>query len=118
MTYIHRKLRFAFLCSALAVLCTALAMPIASWAVTLPDAKAAGMVGEKPDGYLGVVKDSAEAQALADDINAKRKAAYEGIASKTGQAVEVVEKLAGEKALNKTEPGNFIKYPDGTWHKK
>ena len=33
MTYIHRKLRFAFLCSALAVLCTALAMPIASHAI-------------------------------------------------------------------------------------
>ena len=118
MKSILRKLHIARLCTALTILCTALAMPLTSWAVTLPEAKAAGMVGEKPDGYLGVVKDSADAQALADDINAKRKAAYEGIAGKTGQALDVVEKLAGEKALNKTEPGNYIKWPDGTWHKK
>ena len=114
MKNILHTFRFA---AVLATLLVAL-MPTMSWAATLPEAKAAGMVGEMPDGYLGVVKASPEAEALVADINAKRKAAYEGIASKTGQAVEIVEKLAGEKALNKTEPGNYIKYPDGTWHKK
>ena len=101
-----------------ALLCTALLMPLSAWAVTLPDGKAAGLVGEQPDGYLGVVKESADARALADDINARRKAAYQDIASKTGQTLDIVEKLAGEKALNKTEPGQYIKYPDGTWQKK
>lgn len=101
-----------------ALVCCALLLPMTVWAVALPEAKATGMVGEQPDGYLGVVKDSADAQALVADINAKRKAAYESIAGKTGQAIDVVEKLAGEKALNKTEPGKYIKYPDGTWQKK
>ena len=100
------------------VLCAALFLPLSGWAIELTDAKTAGLVGEKPDGYLGTVKDTADARAVADDINARRKAAYEDIARKTGQPLNIVEKLAGEKALNKTEPGNYIKYPDGTWHKK
>ena len=95
-----------------------LLLPMTVWAVALPEAKAAGMVGEQPDGYLGVVKDSADAQALIADINTKRKAAYEGVAGKTNQALDVVEKLAGERNLNKTGPGNYIKYPDGSWQKK
>ena len=96
----------------------ALLLPLASWAVSLPDAKAQGLVGEQPDGYLGAVQDTPEAQAVVKDINAKRKAAYQEIAAKQNLKVEDVEALAGEKAINKSDAGMWVKLPDGTWHKK
>ena len=33
----------------------ALCMPVPGWGLTLEEAKAQGLVGEKPNGYLGVV---------------------------------------------------------------
>src|SRR5215510_8007933 len=41
-------------------------MPVPSWGLTLDEAKVQGIVGEQPDGYLGIVapRASAEAQAL------------------------------------------------------
>ena len=44
-----RKLRFVAL---FATLITAVGMSMTTWAVTLAEAKTAGMVGEMPDGYL------------------------------------------------------------------
>lgn len=116
MINLKRNFRFSLMLAAL--LLGGSALPIASWAVSLADAKTQGMVGEQPDGYLGIVKDSADAQALVKDINAKRRAAYEAIAEKHGQKLEDIEAAAAENAINKTAPGNWIKYPDGTWHKK
>ena len=56
------------------LLCSSLAM-----ALDVGGAKAQGLVGEQPDGYLGVVKATPEAVSLAADINAKRREAYDAI---------------------------------------
>lgn len=111
-----RTFRNAFVLATL--LFAGLALPFSSHAVSLADAKSQGLVGEQPDGYLGIVKDGAEVQALVKDVNDKRHAAYEAIAAKHGQKLEDIEAAAAENAMNKTAPGNWIKYPDGTWHKK
>ncbi len=40
-------------------------------------ARAAGQIGEKPDGYLGIVgASSSTLQAIVDDINMRRRAVY------------------------------------------
>ena len=53
-----------------------------AWAQNLADAKKAGWVGERPDGYLGLVSpDTPEnIKKLAHDINAKRRKRYQRIA--------------------------------------
>lgn len=89
-----------------------------SYAMGLQQAKAAGIVGEKPDGYLGVVRPSAEANALAQSINQQRRAAYQGIAQKRGTSLSAVEQLAGQQAIGKTPAGQYIMSPSGQWIRK
>ncbi len=87
-------------------------------ALSLDEAKAKGLVGEKSNGYLGAVNPSdAEAQALMEDVNQKRRQAYEDIAKRNRTNIQAVETLAGEKAIQNTKPGHFIEAPDG-WMKK
>jgi uncharacterized protein YdbL (DUF1318 family) len=89
-----------------------------AFALSLDEAKAKGLVGEKSSGYLGAVNPSdAEAQALITDVNQKRRQAYEDIAKRNRTNVQAVETLAGEKAIQNTKPGHFIEGPGG-WMKK
>lgn len=89
-----------------------------TFALSLDEAKAKGMVGEKASGYLGLVTPSnAEAQALLEDVNQKRRQAYEEIAKRNRTSVQSVETLAGDKAIQNTKPGNFVESPGG-WSKK
>ena len=88
------------------------------FALSLEDAKSQGLVGERANGYLGLVMPGdAEAQALIKDVNQKRRQAYEEIARREGTNLSAVEMLAGEKAIQKTKPGNFVEGPGG-WVKK
>jgi hypothetical protein len=87
-------------------------------AMSVDEAKTKGLVGEKPNGYLGVVKPgSQEAQSLTNEVNQKRHQAYEDIAARNRTQLEAVEALAGEKAIQNTKPGHFVEGPDG-WTKK
>jgi uncharacterized protein YdbL (DUF1318 family) len=95
-----------------------LAAELPVFALSLDEAKARGLVGEKANGYLGVVgSGSGEAHALANDVNQKRRQAYEDIARRNGAHINAVETLAGEKAVQNTKPGHFIEGPGG-WRKK
>ena len=88
------------------------------YALDLQSAKAKGYVGEQADGYLGVVKNAAGVQALVKDINSRRKVHYQGIAKKNGTSLNVVEALAGKKAIEKTPRGQYVRNPSGGWIKK
>jgi uncharacterized protein YdbL (DUF1318 family) len=75
-------------------------------------------VGEQPSGYLGVVGKSTPAvDALVQDINQKRRSAYESIANRNGTDVGAVEQLAGKKAIEQTPAGQYVKLPSGQWLK-
>lgn len=102
----------------LCVTVTGVAVAFSAFALSLDEAKAKGLVGEKPSGYLGAVNPSnAEAQSLIEDVNQKRRQAYEEIAKRNRTDMRAVETLAGEKAIQNTTPGNFIEGPGG-WIKK
>ena len=90
-----------------------------AYAADLQTAKSSGLVGEQLNGYLGIVDASAggDVRALVKNINAKRKAKYEAIASQNSTSLETVELLAGKKAVEKTQPGNYIQTATG-WKKK
>ena len=93
----------------------ALLASMAAYALDLDGAKGQGLVGEQPDGYLGVVKATPAAVELVADINQKRRDAYERIAKQNGITLDQVARLAGQKAIDKTDAGDYVRTPDGQW---
>jgi len=102
----------------LVVLALAGAGPAA--ALGLDAAKSQGLVGEKADGYLGIVaaNPSAEVKALAGSVNAQRRAKYEEIARKNGTAVDAVAALAGQKLVDRAPAGQWVTDAAGNWRRK
>ena len=92
---------------------------VAALGADLNQAKRDGLVGERADGYLGLVVASAppDVAALVADINAKRKAQYERIAKQNGITIDQVQALAGQKAVEKTRAGDWI-LVNGGWKRK
>jgi uncharacterized protein YdbL (DUF1318 family) len=88
-----------------------------AFAIGLDEAKQKGLIGEKDNGYLGLVIIQQDAQLLIKDINAKRKAVYIKLAAKNGITVQQVEKLAAQKAYDKTRSGHYL-WMNGKWTKK
>jgi uncharacterized protein len=80
-------------------------------------ARSGGLVGEKPDGYLGfVTPPSAAIKALVDDINIKRKAVYTEQALANGSTVEEFAFRNGCRLVKeKTVAGEKYMAPDRTW---
>jgi uncharacterized protein YdbL (DUF1318 family) len=79
-------------------------------------ARSGGQVGEKTDGYLGVVgAGSAEVRHMVDDINIKRKAVYAQQAQAQHATVEEYAFTAGCLAIGRTVPGEKYQAPDGSW---
>ena len=98
-------------------LVSALCMSFSVWAISLDDAKNQGLVGEDSSGYLGLVVQNAEAKAVVDDINAKRKAQYLKLAKKNNLSLSQVEALAAAKTIEKTQSGHYVEV-NGNWVKK
>ena len=86
----------------------------------LEDAKAAGLVGERIDGYLGVVDSGAPADVrrLVDQINAERQAKYAEIAERQGAPAKAVALIAGEKLIGRAGSGEYVMGADGQWRRK
>jgi uncharacterized protein YdbL (DUF1318 family) len=102
-------------------LCLMVGMISVSFAADrLSDAKSAGLVGERLDGYLGTVSSNPPADVLdlVQGINRKRKQAYQEIAIQQGQPLHVVEKLMVEKLIQRAESGHYIMGEDGRWIRK
>ncbi len=80
-------------------------------------ARANGSVGEKPDGYLGIVSTPTPAlQRLVNDINIKRRAVYAEKAQVNNATLEEYALSSGCQAILRTVPGEKYQAPDGTWH--
>lgn len=99
-----------------------LALPVASFAQSseLDQARAAGLVGERIDGFVGVVRADAPAAtaALVKRVNAERMKVYRDVAARTGQSLDVVARIAGEKQIAKAPPGQWVMGADRTWKRK
>jgi uncharacterized protein YdbL (DUF1318 family) len=93
-----------------------IAQPV--YAIDLQTAKSQGLVGESPSGYLeAVTSPSAETRALIKTVNDKRRGKYQEIAARNKTPLQTVEQLAGKKAIEKSQPGSYIKL-NGKWQKK
>ncbi|MDQ6989945.1 MAG: YdbL family protein [Mariprofundaceae bacterium] len=90
----------------------------AAHAITLQEAKSSGAVGERGNGYIGIVAQSSPAiQALVKKVNQQRKSKYQNIAKSNNTTLKSIETLAGKKTLQKTPSGQFIQ-KSGRWLKK
>jgi uncharacterized protein YdbL (DUF1318 family) len=96
-----------------------LAVGLPAAALDLDAAKARGLLGERPDGYVEVVDAGAspDVRALAQDVNAKRRVAYEKVARQNGAPVADVAKIAGKKLIDNAPSGAYVKL-DGKWVRK
>lgn len=79
------------------------------------DARAKGLVGEQPDGYLGIVgAPSEDLRRLVSNINIQRKAAYTRGAA-DGATIEQFAFTSGCNLIARTVPGEKYQAPDGSW---
>jgi uncharacterized protein YdbL (DUF1318 family) len=89
-------------------------------AADLDSAKAAGQVGERIDGYLGLVDEDApdDVKALVERVNAGRHKKYGEIAAKRDVPLEAVAVAAGAKLIERAEPGHYVMDEEGSWKQK
>lgn len=115
MTYI----RSLFL--ALAILAAGVVASPAAMAgdPTIDAAIEAGEVGERIDGFLGVVS-TTDARTLrkVQEINNKRRALYDQLAGETGTTAAQVGRVTGEKQIAKLSSGDFYMDETGNWKQK
>ena len=78
-------------------------------------ARAAGQVGEKPDGYLAALGGGGAVSSIVDDLNIKRRAAYTNEARTQSVTVDQVAFVAGCRNISRTEAGEKYQAPDGSW---
>ncbi|HAY07687.1 MAG TPA: YdbL family protein [Hyphomonas sp.] len=83
-------------------------------------ARAAGEIGERIDGYLGVVTASPDPALVrkVQDINNRRRAVYEQTARDNNTTVQIVAQLTGEKQIAKLEAGQYYMDASGSWKQK
>lgn len=88
---------------------------------SLDAAKARGDVGEKRNGYVGIVISgpSGDLVRLVDDVNLRRRDAYRALAQKTqGATLAAVEQMAGAKLIQNAASGTYVEDGSGNWVRK
>ncbi|MEL7445967.1 MAG: YdbL family protein [Pseudomonadota bacterium] len=80
------------------------------------EARANGSVGEKMDGYLGiVVAETPQLRQLVNNINIKRRAVYAEQAQENNATLEEYALTVGCQQILRTKPGEKYQAPDGSW---
>ncbi len=101
-------------CTAAAVL-AAPALALAQRDPAYQAAREQGLVGEQPDGYLGIVGAATpELRALVNNINIQRKKQYTEQAAQ-GSTVEQMAFVTGCNLILRSAPGEKYRTPDGRW---
>jgi uncharacterized protein len=79
-------------------------------------ARAAGVIGEQPDGYLGFVSTpTPEIRRMVEDLNIRRRAAYTERAAAANATVEQFAFTSGCNLIAQTVAGEKYMSPDGRW---
>jgi len=96
------------------------AVPEAAAQMNLDQAKAAGLIGERPDGLVGLVDAGAGAdlRRLVDDVNRQRLARYGEIAASNASTIEAVQAVAGAELIERTPTGQYVMDAGGRWFVK
>ena len=104
-----------------ALLATAAAAQSANSKSVVDAAKAAGVVGEQADGFLGFVRESNDPalKAAVDEINAGRAQLYRAAAAKNGVSPEAAGAAAYTQVVQSLlKPGEYFRPAGGAWTRK
>lgn len=114
---LHRNTKLSFYTALILLM---LIIAPAAFAQSLEEAKATGLIGEKRDGYIGLVQGSAPPAvvSLVEDVNRQRRERYQQIARENGISVDQVAQLAFNKAVDATRSGHFLEDANGRWVRK
>lgn len=111
-----RMLKTMFAPAALALMLTLPAGVAVAQSPAVTAAIAAGQVGERADGYLGIRGSvSAEVRGQVEQINIKRRALYTQKAAARGVSVEEIALATGCQTLKRTAPGHAYTLDGATW---
>jgi hypothetical protein len=111
--------RIAVIAAAVALLATPVLADAASDKAAMDAAKAAGVVGEQADGYLGVVSSANPAVTAAlTNINNGRAAVYADAAAKSGVTRDAAGQATGATLIGRVPAGQYFKPLGGAWTKK
>lgn len=103
-----------------ALLALALAVPaMAQMSPTIRAAKAAGQVGERYDGYLGMAANApAAVRREVESINIRRRSHYSNLANTKGVTPQDVGITAGCVTLRSVEVGEPYLLADNVWRRR
>jgi len=102
-----------------AALALGIAIPASAQTTAVNQARAAGQVGERYDGYLGAASDvSASVRNQVGAINIRRRSLYSNLAAQKRVSPQEVSITAGCQLLAAVRPGEVYLLPDGTWRRR
>lgn len=87
-------------------------------ALTLPEARQQGRVGETQGGYLAAIAQDNDTLALVKKINEARGQSYQQLAQSNNLPQQEVARLAGKKLIEKAQPGEYVQGINGQWVRK
>lgn len=95
------------------------AAPAVAQTSAVDAARAAGQVGERYDGYLGVAAPvSPTVRSQVATINIQRRSLYSNLAASRGASPSDVGVTAGCQLLARVEVGQAYMWNDGTWRRR
>ncbi|AVE16862.1 YdbL family protein [Pantoea vagans] len=101
-----------------AALLLTLAMAQPAWALTLDEARQAGLAGETLSGYLAARSQDSETLALVQRINARRKQEYQRLAEQNNLSTADIASIAGQKLVGRAAAGEYVRGINGQWLRK
>ena len=104
-----------------AAVAVALLLAAVAWGASALDAaKDAGVVGERRNGYIGLVvkNPTPEQKALVKDVNQRRRARYTEIAQSSGATPDQVAARAAQRLIREAKPGHYVQAAGGEWVRK
>jgi uncharacterized protein len=103
----------------LLVIALLLAAPVAAQTPAVDAARAAGAIGERYDGYVGVVSAVAAAvRSQVGSINIQRRSLYSRLAQSKGASPQEVGITAGCQLLARVAIGEAYMLSDGVWRRR
>lgn len=114
---------FIRICLALLLIAGFAALSSGSASAGDPEIEAAqqqGVVGERIDGYLGIVGGNVDPalKRKVNEINNKRRALFDQTARETGTATAQVARISGEKQIARAAKGEYVMRDNGVWTRK
>ena len=102
-----------------AVAIALVAAPLAAQSEGIGQAIAAGQVGERYDGYMGVVgAPSPQLRRQVNAVNLRRRNLYIGLSTQRNVTPELVGMTAGCQLLSRLSTGEAYMLADGVWRRR